>query len=48
MGAVITHEGDRSKVVISGAALLPVAVALDPDLMLGCPRRSRRPRAWTP
>jgi len=37
MGAVITHEGDRSKVVISGAALLPVAVALDPDLMLGLP-----------
>ena len=37
MGAVITHEGDRSKVVISGAALLPAAVALDPDLMLGLP-----------
>ena len=37
MGAVITDEGDQSKVVISGAALLPVAVALDPDLLLALP-----------
>ncbi|MDA8826074.1 iron-containing alcohol dehydrogenase [Luminiphilus sp.] len=37
MGAVITHEGDQSKVVISGAALLPVAVALDSNLLLALP-----------
>ena len=37
MGAVITDENDHSKNVISGSAMLPRAVALDPDLMLGLP-----------
>ena len=37
MGAVITHEVDHSKQIISGLAVLPRAVAVDPDLMLGLP-----------
>lgn len=37
MGAVITHEAEQTKNVISGACMLPTAVALDPDLMLALP-----------
>lgn len=37
MGAVITRESDHSKNVISGAALLPRAVAIDATLMQGLP-----------
>lgn len=37
MGAVISDEVDHSKNVIAGPALLPVAVALDPELMQGLP-----------
>jgi len=37
MGAVITDEVDHSKNIIAGPALLPTAVALDPQLMQGLP-----------
>ena len=37
MGAVISEPETHLKGVISGATLLPVATALDPDLMLGLP-----------
>jgi len=37
MGAVITDDTDHSKQIISGLALLPRAVALDPELMLSLP-----------
>ena len=37
MGAVITDETDHSKNIIAGPALLPTAVALDPQLMQGLP-----------
>jgi alcohol dehydrogenase class IV len=37
MGAVITDEADHSKNIIAGPALLPTAVALDPQLMQGLP-----------
>lgn len=37
MGAVISDSESREKGVISGASLLPAAVALDSDLMLGMP-----------
>lgn len=37
MGAVISDSESREKGVISGGSLLPAAVALDSDLMLGMP-----------
>ena len=37
MGAVISDSETHQKGVISGGTLLPVAAALDPDLMLGLP-----------
>ncbi len=37
MGAVITDAVTHTKHVIAGAAMLPRAVAIDPDLMVGLP-----------
>lgn len=37
MGAVIKDSATHKKGVISGATLLPLAVALDPDLVMGLP-----------
>ena len=37
MGAVISDPVTHEKGVISGGTLLPVAVALDPDLITGLP-----------
>ena len=37
MGAVIKDPAEQLKHIIVGDDLLPQAVALDPDLLLGCP-----------
>lgn len=38
IGAVVKDESTREKNIISGMTLLPVAAALDPDLLMGLPQ----------